>query len=82
MIINHLGRLYYTMPLEQYQYGKHFKKKASHQSQIKFLLNLMSSPIITSWKDVVEIQRQLINSYQKFQQVRPNTTNFRKPNLL
>ena len=32
-----------------------FKTKASHQTQIKFLLNLMSSPINTSWKDVVEI---------------------------
>ena len=54
---------------------KQFKTKISHQSQLKFLLESMSSPIDTSWIDPTNIQRNLRNAYRNLQQVRSNATN-------
>ena len=59
-----------------------FKTNISHQSQIKFLLQSVSSPIDTSWKDAAEIQRKLRDDYRNLQQVRSNATNLRKTQLL
>ena len=54
----------------------------SHQSQLNFLLQSMSSPIDTSWIDPADIQRNLRNAYRNLQQVRSNATNLRINHLL
>ena len=56
---------------------KQFKTKIFHQSQLNFLLQLIISPIDTSWIDPVNIQRNLRNEYRNLQQVRSNATNLR-----
>ena len=61
---------------------KQFKTKLSHQSQLKFLLQSMSSPIDTSWIDPADIQRNLRKAYRNLQQVRSNATKLRINHLL
>ena len=61
---------------------KQFKTNMSHQSQLNFLLQSMSSPIDTSWIDPEDIQRNLRNAYRNLQQVRSNATNLRINHLL